>query len=64
MTWKQRQAECKACLGLGYVVSEMRHPDGHGPHAWAALCECQPRTIPELAEAAAEEREAACKEEP
>lgn len=32
--------DCKKCHGTGYVQSEMRHPDGHGPHAWAALCEC------------------------
>lgn len=57
MTWKERQRNCRKCLGTGYRQSEMRHPDGHGPHAWAVLCECQPRTMSELEEAAAEEGE-------
>jgi hypothetical protein len=56
--WKAKQRACKRCRGLGYVRSEMRHADGRGQAAWAALCECQPRTLPEMQEAAEQEREA------
>lgn len=55
MNWKQKQAECKKCQGIGYTQSAMRHEDGHGAHAWAAQCECQPRTLAELKEAAEQE---------
>ena len=55
MDWNQRQTECKKCGGMGYVQSEMRHEDGSGRLAWAALCECQPRTFAERAEAAEQE---------
>lgn len=57
MDWKRRQAECKKCNGAGYSQSEARHDDGQGPHAWAARCECQPRTMGELEEAVAQEVE-------
>lgn len=53
--WKERQRTCKKCSGLGYSQSEAKHEDGRGKAAWAALCECQPKTINEIAEAAAQE---------
>ena len=53
--WKKQQAECRKCLGTGYFQSEMRHMNGRQPHAWVVLCECQPKTLPELEEAAAQE---------
>ncbi len=55
MDWNRRQKECKRCSGIGYVQSEMRHEDGSTRHAWAALCECQPRTFEERTEAVAQE---------
>ena len=54
--WKQRQAECAKCQGIGYRQSEAKHEDGVGQHAWAARCECQPTTMQELADAVAQER--------
>lgn len=56
MNWKERQKNCPRCRGVGYVNSEARHPNGRQPHAWAAQCECQPKTLEELAEAAEQER--------
>jgi hypothetical protein len=55
MDWKQRQKECKKCKGRGYTASEAKHEDGRGSNAWAVRCECQPRTLEELEEAAAQE---------
>jgi len=54
--WKRQQAECKKCLGFGYVNSEIRHENGRQPYAWAAKCECQPSTMAELEEAVAQEK--------
>jgi hypothetical protein len=54
--WIRLQRECKHCRGRGYVQSEIRHPNGRQPHARAARCVyCQPMTVPELNEAAAQE---------
>lgn len=53
--WKERQRTCKKCDGLGYRQSDAKHEDGRG-RAWAVLCECQPKTMKERAEAAAQER--------
>ena len=54
--WIAKQKDCKRCRGWGYVQSEMRHEDGSGRAAWSALCQyCQPSTVPEWEEAAAQE---------
>lgn len=59
--WKDRQKNCKRCSGMGYVQSEMKHASGRGK-AWAAKCECQPRTMDELKEAVEQERATAERE--
>lgn len=50
--WKGKQDECTKCHGYGYTQSESRHADGRGQHAWASRCECQPKTLTEMNEAA------------
>jgi hypothetical protein len=49
--WKKKQRECKKCNGVGYIKSFVRHADSKQPHTSVALCECQPKSLPDLEEA-------------
>ena len=56
MDWKQRQKECTECKGRGYLYGAVIDNYNNGHSSVVARCKCQPRTLPELEEAASQER--------
>ena len=63
INWAKKRKECIKCRGTGFVgggrIPHERAISKTGHHGTVSLCECQPKTMDEIKEAAEQETLAA-----